>query len=401
MQRVSTISYGSKLVQSIKWIFMWILLFFGSFFVLFWNEWRQDISLIAQTAEKVTIQQVQEANQDFDQKLLAVAWTLQSNSMVWDWLFLKDWMYLQIERNVEMFAREENIETTTEKKLWWSEEQTETISYKKVWTSNPEDSSWFADPTSHTNPSLAYSNANIINTDITLNWISLSTNDISLPASQELRLTQELLIIDTSPVTWELAKTTIENWYLFIWVWTSNNPEIWDVRIKYRVIPSDLDVTLFAKFSNGTFWPYIDWNNNLLYRAFTSSADAAIKTLHDEHTMMTWILRAVWFMMMWMWLQMMLWLISTLLDVIPFLWNISSWLTQVITWILALCLSLITIIIAKVFHNRIALVIVLVWLTVFLWRTRRNNKSLPWWKTYENTEKETETKKEPEEIIEA
>jgi len=356
--KVTTQWYGSRLMGSIKWVLIWIILFIASFFVLWINEWSVDLSKIAKTSIEVDSQNIDSINND---KLISVSWEINSDEEIWDNLYLKKGKYIAVSRNVEMYAWKEKSSTKTEKNTWWSETTTTTYNYVKEWTNYPASSSNFEISEGHTNPEmkLKQSTNSVINSNI---WkYNIKTSNIDLTYNSEIMLTSENTNISES---W--AK--LSNTYIFDWKWSISTPEIWDIRINYTSLNNWASVTAMWKQKNEDLTSFSDKDWNTIFRIFNWTRDDAISTLRTEYLMMLWILRWVWFFLMFIWLSMLLWPINVLLDFIPAAWWISRFLTWAISFIIALVLSITTIIISMIFHNIIVLIItiLIIWVWLFI-----------------------------------
>ena len=126
--------------------------------------------------------------------------------------------------------------------------------------------------------------------------------------------------------------------------------------------------------SNNRITAYIHKNKDRLYRVFSGSRQEAISTLKTEHTIFTWIIRLVGFMMMWIGLILGLEPISVVIDLLPLLGYISRWLNVASAFLFALVMSIVTILISQLLQNVIALVLaitVAVIATIFIRKFRK------------------------------
>lgn len=137
------------------------------------------------------------------------------------------------------------------------------------------------------------------------------------------------------------------------------NPQVWDIRISYKVLKDNSSVTALWKQNSNWLTNYSDSDGNTIYRVFHWSRTDAIWQLKWEYVFKLWLFRWLWFILMWFGLAMLFWPISVLLDVLPILWTISKWIISAITFVIAFVLSIITIIISMIFHNIFALIIVI------------------------------------------
>lgn len=73
---------------------------------------------------------------------------------------------------------------------------------------------------------------------------------------------------------------------------------------------------------------------------------------------MLWIMRVVGFLIMWFGLMLFFEPVSTLFDILPIFGSLSRGIIAVASFVVALALSVVTIIISLVVHNIVALIIV-------------------------------------------
>lgn len=353
-KEVSKTGYGKRIGQSIGGILIGIVLFTASFVLLFWNEGRYDLSLMAKDAVEIS---ATEANTDssLENKLVSVSGKLTTQENINDGLFLQAGNYLTVSRKVEMYSWIEETDAETKTNLGGSETTETTYTYVKGWDENPEDSSNFKHPEGHINPDKAVESLNKKANSAKVGIYNLNFSDLSLPALTPIGLTENNTILNDSA---ELAGD-----YIFVSQdgWSDiNAPEIGDLKISYSVLHSGIDGTLMGKLESSKISSYGDKDGNSLYRFFTGSKDQGVGTLSSEHGMTTWILRVVGFLMMWIGLGLVLAPLSVLLDVLPFLGKASRFMVGIATFAVALVLSAVTIIVSKIVHNVIALVVVLV-----------------------------------------
>ncbi|MGD0577268.1 MAG: TMEM43 family protein, partial [Candidatus Staskawiczbacteria bacterium] len=147
----STTGYGSKIVNSISGVIFGLLLFVGSFVVLYLNEGRVDLSSIAKTAVEISSATVN-ADSSLNGKLVSATGIVSSTGNIGDNLFLNPGNYIAVERKVEMYSWVETKNTTTHNNTGGSSTTSTTYSYKKDWEENPADSSTFNYPDGHQNP---------------------------------------------------------------------------------------------------------------------------------------------------------------------------------------------------------------------------------------------------------
>ncbi|MBC7074428.1 hypothetical protein H5T58_03570, partial [Candidatus Parcubacteria bacterium] len=162
--------------------------------------------------------------------------------------------------------------------------------------------------------------------------------------------------------------------YIFIGQRTLSEPQIGDIRISFKAVSTGIPVTLFGKLEGGKVVPYYK-DGHRLYRVLFGSRDEAIAKMATEHKTLTWILRGLGFLMMWMGLCLIFEPLNTLLDIIPPMGSISRGLIIIVLFGVALVLSLITIIISIIAHNILLLFLVLFGVgTGFFWWFKAKKK---------------------------
>lgn len=355
----TTKNYGQRIMSALGGILFGIVLFFGSFALLFWNEGRVDMSKVAETAIEVNSAQAQP---ELDGKLVAVSGVVKADGQVGD-VFVEPGSYLSLERKVEMFSWVEKSDSQTETKLGGSQETKTTYSYIKDWKGNPTESSSFKNPTGHLNPAMAFEGKTFFAPSATLGVYSIpNIKEIGLIAGDDLMLTPENTIHPQSASGEVLSGTvmsgTLMGGYIHIGEGTLTAPEVGDLRISYSIVQEGKNVTVLAKQATGSvLLPYTEKGKGTLYAMYEGSLADAVESISNTHSMMGWIWRVVGFFMMWLGLSSILAPLSVILDVLPFLGSLSRGLVSAVTFVISLVLSLITIVVAMIFHNIIAMII--------------------------------------------
>lgn len=325
-------------------------MFFGSFYLLYWNEGRVNVANIARTAVEVPASG--DVSAELDKSAVYTSGNLTSDEQLGD-EYLVPGDYLVLQRNVEMFSWEEEETTTRTTTTGGSETKETTYTYKQVWDSNPEDSTKFQAQVGHENPLMTINENHLNSTNAKIGDYQIDLNSAQLPPLKDLTLSQNN-IIEQSGV--QLGN----NQFLFSGIGTLAAPQIGDIRISYSVISNPLNsVVVFGQLnqSNSSIDPFYGDKETKLYRIFEGTRETAISTMQNEHTTLSWGLRVVGFFLMWMGLMTLLGPISTVLDILPFLGSVSRSLLGLATFFIALILSTVTILISMIIHNLIALII--------------------------------------------
>jgi len=392
--KVTHIGLGKKFTNSIKGIFLGLLLFFGSFVAIYLNEGRVNMANIARTA--VEIEATETVDAELNGQLVSTTGEALTTETIGDDLYLKPGNYISVHRTVEMYAWEERSETKTEEHLGGSETQTTTYTYHKGWSQLPADSSTFEEPLGHENPQkLTDSESYTVGTAKIGNF-DLDMRELSLPGHKDLVLDDEMLDLtsvrnasvasdDTASVTDAVVEgfsfssdsadvevstgetaeedngesAKLGSNYVYIGYGSIATPDIGDLRISYSVVPNNINATVFARQNGQSLTKYYDEaTDTTLYRMFEGSRASAIKQMQFEYKMMLWVFRIVGFLMMWTGLAMLFGPIVTLMGVVPAFGDISGFLVKVATFVVALVLSIVTVIIAMILHSWLAILII-------------------------------------------
>ncbi len=350
----TTTGYGKRIVKSFTQVLVGIVLFFGSFVVLFWNEGRVDLSTIAKTSTEIDSSSVSQ-DTNLEGTLVSTTGIFATEETLGDGLYLIPGNYLAVERKVEMYAWVEETETETTTNVGGSETTETTYNYVKEWTENPKSTGDFEYPEGHENPSLTIEGDSYRVTNATLGAYSVNMSSVDLPSFSPITLTEENVTLDGSPV---LGNST------YVYLASSDDvslskPEVGDIRVSYFALAPGKDVTIFGELSGSSIVPFVDEEGNRLYRVFDSTRSEAIATLHTEYTTSLWLLRLLGFGMMWFGLMSVFGPINVLLDILPAAGGLSRALVGGVTFLVSLVLSIVTIIVSMVIHNVIVLLIVL------------------------------------------
>ncbi|PTX97426.1 hypothetical protein DB346_20745 [Verrucomicrobia bacterium LW23] len=333
-------------------MFFGFILFGISFCVLGWNEYNSVITANSileadSSAIEVSADKVEDGNNG---KLVVVKGKAVPDEEVKDDVFGISISAIRLKRTVEMYQWVEEKSTKKEKELGGSEKTVTTYSYEKKWDEEYNDSSKFHSKDARDNKAnperLSYSS-----TTTTVAGASLGEFELSPALRDSMRnfvpfnVGAEQLAAVPADVKHGL-KVSEGGFYKGR---NPSTPAIGDVRIKFSVVPEG-DVTVMAQQENGSFKPWhagAGKDFEVLYPGLLSKAEV-IKNLQSENNMMTWILRAIGFILMLVGLNMIVSPLTVLADVVPFFGGIVGFGTGIICFIIASGLSLLTIAIAWV-----------------------------------------------------
>jgi len=348
----TTTGYGNRIVNSFGGVILGLILFVGSFAVLYFNEGRVDLSSIAKTAVEINSATVSN-DPSLNGKLVSATGIVDSNEVIGDNLFLNPGKFIAVRRTVEMYAWKQTKNTTTHNNTGGSSTTSTTYSYSKDWEESPSDSNTFQYPDGHQNPQKSLDSYNSYATKASVGVYSFDPSSVTLPGYTKLQ-------IDSQNTTLSKGAILANDSYLFI---SNNNgsnfvnPQVGDLRISYYILSPGFNGTIFGALNGKNIEAYINQNNISLYRLFAGTRAQGISTLHSEYELWLWILRGVGFLMMWIGLLLLFGPIITILDILPILGGIAGALIGLATFPVALVLTIVTILVSMIAHSIIALIV--------------------------------------------
>lgn len=358
--KVTRTGWGSNIMNSFVGVLFGILLFIGSFAVLWFNEGRTNMADVARNSVAVAGSAI---NPGTEGKLVAVSGKLSSEELLGDEPALQPGAYIQVARTVEMFAWVEDESSETTKEIGGSSTTKTTYTYSKKWTSSPENSSNFEHPEGHQNPDMPITSQTFTVGSANIGAYAVTPSELEMPSGSAISLNSS----NTRPA----AGQKLSNNYLFSGRGSVQQPQVGDIRISYEGLPTNSQVTAFGKQEGNQLNPFFSNRQDRLYRAFLGDRDSAIATMNTEYTVITWVLRLVGFLMMWIGLSMLFGPITAFLDVLPFLGNITGAMIGAVTFAVAFVLSAITILISIILHNILIMIVVLLLMIGGLYAWRR------------------------------
>lgn len=350
---VTEVSWFSRIKQAFVGIFVGLAFFVGAFPLLWWNEGRAvktQKSLEEGQGAVITVpaDRVNPAN---NMKLVHLTGRADTSETMTDPQFLVSAPNaIKLRRNVEMYQWEENKETKTRKKLGGGEERVTTYTYDKKWSDRLIDSSNFKEAEDHHNPSaMPFESREAQAEHVTVGAFSLTRSLVDkLNEFEPVSLTPEHLAALPDDLKSKL-KVANNSFYAGE---DPQNAQIGDARITFSVV-KPADVTVVSKQSGTTFEPYrasAGMDIEMLKRG-VFTAQAMFESALRENTILTWILRAVGFFLMFIGLAMFFRPISVVGDVVPMFGSLLAFGTGLFAFIVAGVLSIGTIGVAWIVYR--------------------------------------------------
>lgn len=345
----TTTSWGSRLGGSFKGIIIGLIMFLGSFALLWWNEGstqEQRLALL-EGASIVVSTPSTEIDAGKEGKLIHTTGLVNTQESLEDSEFgIAMPEALQLKREVEMYQWQESSSSKSEKNLGGSETTTKTYSYSKGWSSNLVKSGSFQKPEGHQNPeSMEYEGLDWVAEQAHMGAFRIRPSEVKqLSNFQGIDL--EGLLFNKIPRSYQVMRDHI---YLGD---NPNEPQVGDMRISFSFVPAT-QASIIAKQQGDTLVSYQTKVGKplLLMKAGDESAEVMFANAQSANNTMAWILRLVGFLLMFGGLRTILAPLSVLGDVVPFIGDLIGVGTGLIAFLIALPLTLLTIAIAWVFYR--------------------------------------------------
>jgi hypothetical protein len=342
-------SFGSRLGGAMFGLVLGPLLFLASFVVLFWNEGREDQSVMARRASEVSSTAPDSAHNG---RFVSATGRISTDDRIGDQRFLLPGNYLALQRKVEMFAWTEESRSVTTRESGGSETKRTEYTYTSKWVSGtPPSSSSFRDREGHQNPPKSVPDEQFKASSGKVGELRLEMSSLSLPDLEPLRLDRDVVDSDAGGML-------VGNQYVYRGQGSYDEPVVGDVRIRYQAITPGTTVTVFGMLRDGAIVPWVDNRGNQFYRGFLGGREAAIGKLHQEYTTMLWVFRVVGFLLMWIGLLLVMGPVNLLLDFVPVLGTIAGGLWAGLTFALSVLLTLVTVALANLLYNPIVAALV-------------------------------------------
>jgi hypothetical protein len=338
-----------KLGGAFKGVLVGIVLFIAAFPVLFVNEGDavdrfKGLKEGAGVVVSVSADKVDPANEG---RMVYVSGTAVTKDMLADSDFGLSISGSKLERSAEVFQWVENKKSETKKKLGGGEETVTEYTYEKTWKEGVSDSSKFKIRDGHLNPSTTgYAAKKISAQNVALGSFSLNTVQIDrLGKSEEVQ--SDVL---SSAAAVKAGKFKVSGNYIYAGK-DPAVPQIGDCRVKYALaIPGD--VSIIAKQTGNTFAPFKTEHTTIdLLKNEKLTSDEMFAAAKSERETITWIIRLLGFVMMFVGLILILKPLSAIMDVVPILGSIASGIAGVVAFFIALGFAVITIAIAWIFFR--------------------------------------------------
>ena len=347
------VGFFQRLMQSLVGILIGFGLVAATVWGIFWNEGRaigttRALNEGAAVTTTVPSAQIDPANEG---KLIFTTGDLRSRSQVGDEEFQVRTQAVRIERRVEMFQWKEEQKTESRSNVGGSQTRTTTYSYERVWSDRPIDSSRFRQRDGHQNPRMPVTGRTQTSPDATIGAFSADERVIGLFGSSAQRrfdMTAQAL----GPFNQRFNnRARISDGSIYVGD-DAQNAQIGDLRITYMILPEG-PVSIVGRQVGRGFGPYIAANERQVFLAETGIKTSQELFAHaqEANRIITWILRAVAFLVMFIGFFLVLRPFVILADIIPLLGSAMAAGAGLIAFALTFVVYLPTVALAWFWHR--------------------------------------------------
>ncbi len=342
-REVSSQSWFSRLGQSIKSVLVGLIFFVASFPLLFWNEGRavKTANSLEEGASAVISVPADKADPANEGRLVHVSGPVTTEETLADEELGVSANALKLLRKVEMYQWVEEKHSEEKKKLGGGTETVTTYDYKQQWSDDAVDSSSFQHPEGHENPGALP--------------IEKLDPDGGLHHPRRVHVVARAGGPDQrggrpsrqgrfrGPPAGGGPDGQIDQGRYYLGA-NPSSPAVGDTRISFQVVEPG-PRSLIARQVGDTFeaYPTEAGDDILLVDEGTHSAEAMFKSAQDANRVMTWILRAVGFILMFLGLLMVFKPIAVFADVVPLVGTLLGAGLGFFSFLTAFFLSLVTI----------------------------------------------------------
>ena len=346
-------SWFSRLGSPVKNVFVGFVLVIVSVVLLFWNEGRAvktDQSL-KEGASLVVLVSSETKDPTHEGMLIHFTGEARTPSVLTDTDFGVGGSALKLQRIVEMYQWEEKKQSDTKEKLGGGTETTTTYTYSQDWSDRVIDSSYFKESETHINPGAKrFENKEWLATNVSVGAYEIPEDLLkALTGYQPFTLTSEML--KTLPYATQEQVELTGN-ILYFQSSASATPQIGNTRIRYEIITPQM-ISVVTKQSASTLTPYTTKNGRTI--SMIQTGDHTAKEMFEgaisNNRTMTWIVRLIGTLLMYIGLRMIFGVLPIVASVVPFVGRIVGAGVSLVSGLLTVIGACVTIAVAWIVYR--------------------------------------------------
>jgi hypothetical protein len=362
----STQGFGSRIANSLVGLVVGPLLVIGAIILLWWNEGRavHAITGLKDAASQVVEAEASGPSPANDGKLVHVVGPATAQAAIQDadvGIGFAD--QVGVARTAEMYQWKETKTERTQENVGGSSTTTTTYDYTREWSEDALDSAAFKYPDGHQNPAMPFRSKRFAASDAKLGGWTLGADVLD-------RIDYTQALTPDAPSGWTLSG---ENYYRG----DPAAPKVGDMRVRYVGLPSGATISVLAKQSGNGFAAFTTKNGYQVELAAVGdhSAAALIENQRKAEALLTWVLRGVGMLLMFVGIAVFLAPLSTIASVIPLFGRIVGGAAALVALVIAIPLSILVIAFAWLTYRPLiggSLILLALAVGYALWRWRKS-----------------------------
>jgi hypothetical protein len=376
---VSSQSWFGRLFESIKSVLFGGILFLVSFPLLFWNEGRAVRTARSLTeglgaVVPVASDTVNPANEG---KLVHISGAVKTETPVVDDQLAIESDAVKLIRNVDMFQWVEHKKSESRSKIGGGSETVTTYSYAKEWAKGRVDSSAFKHPEDHENPQAAsFESKTFVADPVKAGAFTMSAEQIG-KLNNATDLAVEASALGKLPDDWK-DKLQVKDGKFYTGA-DPATPALGDARVSFQTV-KPAAVSLVGVQTKESFAPFQAKAGDqiLLVQEGTHTAPEMFQKAQDDNAFLTWILRGVGFIMMFLGILLVFRPIVVFADVLPLFGTMLGAGIGLFAFLGAIVLTILTVAVSWIFVRPvlgIALIVVAGAAVFWLMKVGRQKKA--------------------------
>ena len=369
----TTTGYGTRVGNSFKQIGTGFLMFLAGTVLLWWNEGRtihreQDINFADKNCVEMTTPD--KVDPSFDGKLVHTTGKAVSNDILQDGMFPVAGNFTKLEREAEYYQWVEHKQEQKRDKLGGGEETVTTYTYERKWVDEPVNSGSFHDPSYRgaNGVRLEVKDQSLYAENVTFGAYKLPDFFIkSVGTAEDVNVfedpteyTKALMGGDSAQVTEQDVVRACQNLNVdynstsgnTIYFGDPANTQIGDVRVTFKAVKPENEISIMAQVSGNTFTQFKAKNGTFAeIRNGIKTQAEMVQAAKDENDMIKWALRLLGVLLVIGGLKGIFNFLVILLKVVPVLASIMNFGVGLICTVLGIVWSLIVIGVAWVFYR--------------------------------------------------
>jgi hypothetical protein len=372
--RVTQQGWGSRIGGSIKGALVGIVLAIVAVPLLFWNEGRavKRARTLAEGAGTVVSVPADAVDPGRDGKLVHTSGQATTDEVLRDPMFGIGENALALERQVEMFQWVQDEQREERKKLGGGTETVTTYTYHTGWKDAPIDSASFEETSGHENPSFPFEGESWRATDVRMGAFHLAPELAADLNKQEPVPVGEARLEGVSADLQGKLQLADGAFYMGE---APASPQVGDVRVRFAAVrPAGASVVAAQRGDRLEPYHAEAGGDIALVDYGSKSAAEMFQAAQSANTALTWVLRLVGFVVLFIGIRSLMAPLQVAADVVPFLGRLVGGGLTLASFLVAAPVALITIAVGWIFYRPllgIGLLVLAVGCVVWLWRRSR------------------------------